>query len=237
MTSLSELRFFTTPKHDCSYLPEEQAVTIFADPLATIDTSTYTSLSAAGFRRSGSHIYRPYCASCNACVPARVPVKTFVQRRKHKRVMKRNQDIEVQKTAPELRNEYFELYERYINERHADGDMYPADMKQFESFLVKGRKEATFYEFRDKDKQLLAVAVADRLLDGFSAIYTFYDSNDRSRSLGGYAILWLIEEARRLNLNNVYLGYWIKDCQKMNYKTEYKPIELFIRNKWISIPS
>tara|TARA_B100000029_G_scaffold504356_1_gene583056 strand:+ start:405 stop:1118 length:714 start_codon:yes stop_codon:yes gene_type:complete len=237
VTSLSELKFFKTPKHDCSYLPGEQAVTLFADPLATIDTSTYTSLSAAGFRRSGSHIYRPFCESCNACVPVRVPVKTFVQRRKHKRVIKRNQDIEIHKTPPKLRNEYFELYERYINERHADGDMYPADLKQFESFLVKGREETMFYEFRDNNKQLVAIAVADKLLDGLSAIYTFFEPNDRSRSLGVYAILWLIEEAYRLNLDNVYLGYWIKDSQKMDYKIEYKPIELYIKNKWISIPS
>lgn len=237
MTSLSELRFFTTPEHDCSYLPEEQAVTLFVDPLATIDTATYSSLSSAGFRRSGSHIYRPYCASCSACIPVRVPVNEFVDKRRHKRVIKRNQDIRIQARPPQLRDEYFKLYERYINERHSDGDMYPADLKQFESFLVNGRNEATFYEFRDVQNTLLAVAVADKLLDGLSAIYTFFEPDDRNRSLGVYAILWLIHEARRLRLSHLYLGYWIKECQKMNYKTEYKPIEIYIKDQWIAIPN
>ena len=237
MTSLSELRFFKTPEHDCSYLPEEQAVTLFVDPLATIDTATYSSLSSAGFRRSGSHIYRPYCASCSACIPVRVPVNEFVDKRRHKRVMKRNQDLRIQSRSPQLRDEYFELYERYINERHADGDMYPADLKQFESFLVNGRDEATFYEFRDTQNTLMAVAVADKLLDGLSAIYTFFEPNDRTRSLGVYAILWLIHEARRLGLSHLYLAYWIKECQKMSYKTEYKPIELYIKDQWITIPN
>ena len=232
MTSLSELRFFTTPAHDCSYLDDRQAITLFVDPLAKIDTNLYSSLSAVGFRRSGSHIYRPYCQNCSACVPVRIPVQQFDYRRRHRRILKRNEDMTVRSVMPVSTREYFDLYERYIAARHSDGDMYPASSEQFSSFLVDGREEAAFYEFRVRGK-LLAISVVDRLNNGLSAIYTFFDPDEDARALGVLAILWLIGETKRLGLEHLYLGYWIKDCQKMNYKVDYKPTELYINNHWV----
>ena len=138
--------------------------------------------------------------------------------------------------APALTEEYFALYDRYISERHDDGDMYPASRDQFQSFLVDGRPEASFYEFRASEK-LLAVAVADELNDGLSAIYTFFDPDEDARSLGVFAILWLIERVGRMELDYLYLGYWIKQCQKMSYKMDYKPIELYVNNSWIKLDS
>lgn len=234
MTSLSELRFFTTPAHDCSYLEGKQAITLFADPLARIDKDLYSALSAVGFRRSGNHIYRPYCQSCTACIPVRIPVERFTMRRRHRRVVKANSTIVVKKIAPILTEEYFSLYERYISARHADGDMFPASRDQFQSFLVDGRPEASFYEFRDNG-ELLAVAVADELNDGLSAIYTFFDPNRDNQTPGMFAILWLIQETHRIGLDYLYLGYWIKQCQKMSYKMDYKPIELYVNNAWVDI--
>ena len=133
-----------------------------------------------------------------------------------------------------MQEEYFKLYDQYISERHSDGDMYPASEDQFQSFLVEGREEASFYEFRAQGK-LLAVAVADRLDNGISAIYTFFDPQESRRSLGSFAVLWLIEEAVRLELDHLYLGYWIKQCQKMSYKTDYKPLETFVNNHWMMV--
>lgn len=234
MTSLSELRFFTTPAHDCSYLEGKQAITLFADPLARINKDLYSSLSAVGFRRSGSHIYRPYCQSCSACIPVRIPVSQFNMKRRFRRIIKRNGDIVVNQCAPELSEEYFDLYNRYITRRHPDGDMYPPSRDQFQSFLVEGRPEARFFEFRGPEK-LLAVAVADELNDGLSAIYSFFDPDEEPRAPGVFAILWLIEETRRKELAHLYLGYWIKQCAKMNYKMDYKPIELYVNNNWIAV--
>ncbi len=236
MNSLSDLRFFTTPAHECSYLDDRQAITLFADPLAPIDKNLYSSLSAVGFRRSGTSIYRPYCQSCTACIPVRIPVARFSPRRSQKRVTRANADLQVLKKQPTFTSEYFNIYARYINERHADGDMYPATQDQFQSFLVDARPETSFYEFRDANR-LLAVAVADELNDGLSAIYTFFDPDERHRALGVHAILWLIGEARRRNLSYLYLGYWIKQCQKMNYKMDYKPIELYVNNEWARLDS
>lgn len=234
MTSLTELRFFTTPSHECSYLDDKQAITLFVDPLALVDKNLYSELSSVGFRRSGSHIYRPYCQSCSACIPVRVPVSRFALKRRHRRVLKSNSDLTVTRMPPAMNDEYFALYDRYITQRHSDGDMYPASKEQFESFLVEGRPEASFYEFRESG-QLVSVAVADELNDGLSAIYTFFEPEMQSRALGVHAILCLIEETKQLGLAHLYLGYWIKECQKMNYKMEYKPIELYVNNGWVTI--
>ena len=232
MTSLSELRFFTTPAHDCSYLSDKQAITLFADPLAKINKDLYSALSSAGFRRSGNHIYRPHCQSCNACIPVRVPVSTFKMKRRFRRILRRNVDDKVNTVEPELTEEYFDLYERYINARHADGDMFPASRDQFQSFLVDGRPEACFIEFRTSAR-LLAVAVADELNDGLSAIYSFFDPGEEERAPGVFAILELINAAKFRDLDYLYLGYWIKHCKKMNYKLDYRPIEIFVNNRWV----
>ena len=61
MSNLRTLVFFATPAHDCSYLPDRQATTMFVDPRAKVDKRLYSQLTALGFRRSGSHYYRPHC--------------------------------------------------------------------------------------------------------------------------------------------------------------------------------
>ncbi len=133
---------------------------------------------------------------------------------------------------PAVTDEYYALYEQYIAVRHSDGDMYPAEPDQFRSFLVDGRQEASFFELR-LGPRLLAVAVADELDDGLSAIYTFFDPAESRRSPGTFAVLMLVDRARQLGLPYLYLGYWIKECAKMSYKTDYRPLELFINNRWI----
>jgi arginine-tRNA-protein transferase len=126
------------------------------------------------------------------------------------------------------------LYRRYIEQRHADGDMFPPSRDQFSTFLVRDLPFSRFYEFRI-DGRLVAVAVTDLLPNGISAVYTFYEPTEERRSLGRFAILWQITEALRLGLEAVYLGYWIKNCKKMNYKTQYRPIELLINQRWVAL--
>lgn len=234
MTDLAHLKFYATQPHACSYLDDEQAVTLFLEPRQQVDGPTYARLSELGFRRSGQHLYRPHCPQCQACVPARIPVDSFSCSRQQLRIYKRNRDLQVSTTAPRLTTEIYQLFARYINARHADGDMYPPSEEQFESFLVSDSPFAEFNEFR-LDGRLLAVAVTDRLANGLSAVYSFFDPDQAPRSLGRYAILWQIEEARRSALPAVYLGYWIRNCRKMNYKAEYRPLEMLINQRWIKI--
>jgi arginyl-tRNA--protein-N-Asp/Glu arginylyltransferase len=233
MTDLSAIKFFVTPLHKCSYLPRQDAVTLFADPKVSVNHSLYSELSELGFRRSGNYLYRPHCKHCCACIPVRVPVHKFVPSRKQKRVLKRNQDLDVRRVPAHFNPEHYQLYERYISAKHRDGDMFPPSADQFSSFLLSDWGNTFFYEFRLQG-ELMAVAVCDEMQNGLSAVYTFYAPEAGERSLGVHAILWQIQESLVRGLPALYLGYWIKECQKMNYKTEYKPLEMFLNNQWIS---
>lgn len=234
MTELARLKFYATQPHPCSYLPAEQATTLFLDPSQPMDAQVYAQLSDMGFRRSGDHLYRPHCQQCRACVPARIPVNDFLPDRQQKRILKRNAHLEVRSLPADFEEEHYALYARYIEGRHADGDMYPPSREQYLSFLVRDLPFTRFYEFRE-DGRLLAVAVTDVLPNGLSAVYTFYDPDEEKRSLGRYAILWQIGETARLGLDAVYLGYWIKDCRKMSYKTQYRPLELLVNSRWVKL--
>lgn len=234
MTNLAQLKFFATQPHTCSYLPDERATTLFLDPQQSIDLGTYSRLSDLGFRRSGDHLYRPHCANCSACIAVRIPVARFTPNKQQRRILKRNQDVQVNQVTACFNAEHYALFARYIEQRHADGDMYPPSREQFESFLVREHSFTRFFECRLED-ELIAVAVTDVMENGLSAVYTFFAPEHDRRSLGRFAILWQIEEARRQGLPSLYLGYWIKECRKMNYKTEYRPLEMLVNQRWITI--
>jgi arginyl-tRNA--protein-N-Asp/Glu arginylyltransferase len=231
MTASSGLKFFSTPPHNCSYLDNLQATTLFADPEATMNNTIYNQLSGYGFRRSGNYIYKPQCLNCQACISVRIPVHEFSMNRQQQRVWKKNQDITVRRVAPTYYQNHYDLYVRYIKQRHADGDMYPPSVAQYLSFLFSDWSDTHLYEFLLDDK-LVAVAVCDVLKNGLSAVYTFYDTAYEQRSLGTYAILWEIDCTQKIGMDFLYLGYWVKDSPKMAYKRNFKPLEALIEQLW-----
>lgn len=231
-SSLRDLKVYTTYPHRCSYLEQEEATTLFIDPRQPVDQTLYSNLSLLGFRRSGNHIYRPHCNHCNACIPARVPVEEFRASRSQRRCLKRNSDLTIEALDSISDDESYALYARYIDARHADGDMYPPDRDQYESFLNNPWGCTRYFALRDASGATIGIAVVDEMLDGLSAIYTFYDPEEESRSLGRFAILWQIERCREKGLPYVYLGYWIRECRKMAYKADYQPLEIMVNNQW-----
>lgn len=229
-----QVQFFLTPKHPCSYLNRNSAQTLFFDPRQVVTPDIYQALTDQGFRRSGSHLYRPHCGSCQACIPTRLPVAQFKPRRSQRKVMRRNQDLHVRIEEAAFSRRHFHLYERYISLRHADGDMYPASEDQYRSFLLSPWSNSLFVSLYDRDR-LLSVAVTDKQPRGLSAIYTFFEPLEERRSLGVFSILKQIELCQDWDIPHLYLGYWIKDCEKMSYKTQYRPAELYINNGWIPL--
>ncbi len=233
-SSLRDLKVYTTYPHSCSYLRDQEATTLFVDPRQPVDQKLYSKLSVMGFRRSGNHIYRPHCTHCNACIPARIPVDGFEPRRGQKRIWQRNQDLRVVNTDDIDDDAAFNLYHRYISLRHSDGDMYPPDREQYQAFLNSVWECTRYFRFYDKGR-LIAVAVVDKLEDGLSAIYTFFDPRADKRSLGVHAVLWEVEQAREMGLDYLYLGYWIRDCQKMSYKANYRPLQVYVNSRWTTL--
>lgn len=231
MTSLKDLKLYTTSEHDCSYLPGMLAKTLFVDPEFNIDQEFHTRLNEIGFRRSGAHLYRPHCQNCQQCIPCRILVNEFKLNQRFRRVMNKNNDLNVSPVDSIASEEHFKLYEDYINARHSDGDMHPPSREQYQSFLVTKHEDTLYLEIRHKEI-LIGVLICDRLLNALSAVFTFYDPKLEKRSLGTFAILWQIEVANRLKLSYLYLGYWIKDCKKMNYKSQFQPCELLYPDGW-----
>lgn len=231
MNQQTKLNFFASTAEACSYLDNRQAVSAFANPHIDMDMDTYNELIQHGFRRSGGYIYRPHCPDCQQCVSVRIPVKEHSLSRSERRVMRRNTDITITTSEDKFREQHFKLYQRYINHRHGDGSMANSTRADYHRFLISNWSETLFIEFRLHGK-LIAVAASDIMTSGISAVYTFFDPDYNDRSLGHFAILCQIHEARAQELDYLYLGYWIKDCGKMSYKHRYKPLEGFINDQW-----
>lgn len=232
MNDISQLAFFLTEEHTCSYLETERSTTLFADPQSKLDKTSYSQLSNLGFRRSGSHVYRPHCLQCQKCTPIRLPVDIFVPSRSQRRCLKKNDDLHLSVTDNIETKECFDLYKRYIDKRHRDGDMYPASREQYSSFLTSEWGITRYLCGRDNTGTLIFVAVMDELINGLSAIYTFFDPDEEKRSLGVFSILSQIRLAQTKQLPFVFLGYWIAQSRKMSYKTQYMPYQLYINNQW-----
>lgn len=230
---LSHFKYFVTKNDDdCSYIDGKLSRIILIDPQAKINNHVFSALADGGFRRSGELIYKPSCNSCAQCLACRIPVADFKINSMQKKAWKRNQDLKVTLIpAHQASKEHAELYVKYVQHRHSDKQSSPPDEQQFYDYLVVSRTQNIFIEYW-LNEQLIAVSACDMFHDGLSAVYTFFDPDYQKRSLGVFSVLTQIEYAKSLQLDYVYLGYWIPHSQKMNYKAQYQPLEILYKGKW-----
>ena len=201
------------------------------DPEMSLNMPVYNQLIQCGFRRSGKHCYRPYCIGCQECIACRIPVKSFITSRSQRRCLNKNADLKLSVTKASFSEEYFALYRHYLNSRHADGSMCNPSEEDYRQFLYCDWSDTRFLELR-LHGQLVAVAVTDFMGNGLSAVYSFYNPELAKRSLGTLCILKQIQYAKEIELDYIYLGYWIKDHEKMHYKSNFKSLQLYHDEKW-----
>ncbi len=228
---LAALQFYATAPYPCSYLPNRLARSQVATPSHLIDSRVYGELVRLGFRRSGAFTYRPYCDNCRECVPVRVPIANFKMNRSQRRSLGRHRNLTTNRRILAFHSEHYALYLRYQRHRHPGGGMDQDSREQYQHFLLHSNVGTDLYEFRE-DEKLRMVSLVDRLHDGLSSVYTFYDVDSPGASYGTYSVLWQIQRCQELGLPFLYLGYWIAESKKMAYKAAFRPIEGLVQGGW-----
>ena len=231
---LLTLQSYITAPYVCGYLSGMAARSQVVVPYQLIDANVYSELVKMGFRRSGMFVYKPACDACDACISIRVRVDAFQPSRSQKKTAKRLAYLEASVVDLRDADEYYALYQEYQKKRHPGGGMDEDKREQYQEFLGCSYVETKVAEYREAadGHALRMISVMDILHDGISAVYTYYDPNNERCSYGTYGILWQIAYAKKLGLPYVYLGYWINGCEKMSYKSNFRPFEILTAQGW-----
>ncbi|HYB09958.1 MAG TPA: arginyltransferase [Alphaproteobacteria bacterium] len=224
--------FYLSGPRPCPYLFGRIERSIFTDLTSAEGDRLYETLLRGGFRRSHQVAFRPACPECQACVPVRVLTESFEERPWMRRILKLNAPLAVEVVPARASREQYALFRRYIATRHGDGEMALMDYDDYRNMIEDSPVRSFVLEFRDPLGVLVAACLADRLSEGFSAVYSFFAAGGKWPSLGSYMILHLILAAQQRSLPYVYLGYWVGGSRKMAYKARFRPLEALGSEGW-----
>ena len=224
----------------CPYLPGMIERKVFANLPFSDGAHVNDELTHAGFRRSQNIAYRPACEGCDACVSVRLPVPEFVFSRSQRKVVVRNADLSRDLVEAEATVEQFDLLKHYLATRHPDGGMTDMTWQDYVAMVEDTAVRTHLFEYRLPSEDggpgdLIAVTLADLLSDGLSMVYSFFDPRQERRSLGVFAILDHVRQAAAVNLSFVYLGYWVQGSTKMDYKANFRPMEVLRPLGWVRL--
>jgi arginyl-tRNA--protein-N-Asp/Glu arginylyltransferase len=238
-------QFYLTAPSPCPYLPGMMERKVFTHLVGKRAAALNDMLTQTGFRRSQTIAYRPACENCRGCVSVRVVVDEFRPSDSQRRILRGNADLVGAVSSPKPTAEQYSLFRDYLDSRHPDGGMADMSVLDYSMMVEDSHIDTIITEYRRRgpdthihgrgEGALIAACLTDRLADGLSLVYSFYDPGMAKRSLGAYIILEHIEKARRLGLPHVYLGYWVEGSRKMAYKGAYLPQERLGLNGWTRV--
>ena len=225
-------QFFLTPGGPCPYLPGKTERKVFARLGGNLAQPLSEALTHSGFRRSQSIAYRPACEGCSACVSVRIRCGEFEASRGQRRILRRGHDLARAEVAAEATREQFALLRTYLDSRHPGGGMSDMGLFDYVAIVEETPVQTHIVEYRAGDGTLVACALTDRLKDGLSMVYSFFHPGEVGRSLGSYMILDHVRAAQEAGLPYVYLGYWVRGSDKMDYKIRFSPLEALTQSGW-----
>ncbi len=230
-------QFFLTPGGPCPYLPGKVERKVFARLGGNLAQPLSEALTHSGFRRSQSIAYRPACEGCSACVSVRIRTSDFAPSRNQKRILRRSDDLVRGEVTAEATREQFALLRTYLDSRHPGGGMSDMGLFDYVAMVEETPVSTHIVEYRaastsENGGTLAACALTDRLKDGLSMVYSFFHPGEDARSLGTYMILDHVRAAQAAGLPYVYLGYWVRGSEKMDYKVRFSPLEALGPNGW-----
>ena len=219
-------QFYRSGPLPCPYLPGRIERKLFTRLSGPWSTEVNATLTRSGFRRSHDILYRPVCPDCVACVPVRIVIAEFRPDRTMRRLMKNNADLYLIDAPAVATTEQFDLFHDYQQVRHGESDMARMGLADFAAMVQDGQADTSLIELRLRaTHQLVGAVLVDRVGDGYSAVYSFFDPSAPKRSLGAALVLSLIDRCRQEGLPYLYLGYWIEGSRKMSYKARFQPLE------------
>lgn len=218
------------PPDTCAYLPEQRSRLVY-EFVERATPAEYGVRLRSGWRRFGHAWFRPVCESCSACQSLRVPVRTFTPDRSQRRAWNANRDsLTLVVGPPSASPEKRRLFDEFHRHQHVSKG-WPGSSGDYDEMFVKGPFAAEEWCYLSGNR-LVAVGYVDRVPDGLSAIYFFYDPAERHRSLGTFNILTAIERSRTADLPFVYLGYYVEGCRSLEYKGRFQPNEILDGSEW-----
>lgn len=232
-------QFYLTSPTACPYLPGQTERKVFTHLVGRRAADLNNALTQGGFRRSQTIAYRPACEFCRACVSVRVLASEFRPTRSMRRVLTDNRDLVASVRSNKPTTEHYSLFRAYLNARHGDGGMADMTVLDFAMMIEDSHVETMIVEYRLPPTEdgapgaLVAACLTDKLNDGLSMVYSFFDPAYASRSPGVFMILDHIQRASALDLRCLYLGYWVSGSRKMDYKGRFLPQERLLSEGWV----
>ena len=156
----------------------------------------------------------------------------FAPTRNLRKVINRNCALTSEILLPDASREQYDLLRKYLDTRHENGGMSQMTVLDYIAMVEETSVKTNLVEYRDADERLVACLLVDRMRDGLSLVYSFFDPDMEANSLGTYIILDQIARAQAMKLPHVYLGYLIEDCGKMSYKKRFKPLQILDEEGW-----
>jgi arginine-tRNA-protein transferase len=235
-------QFYLTAPSPCPYLPGREERKVFTHIVGTDAARMNDMLTLGGFRRSQTIAYRPACENCRACVSVRVQADSFEWSRSFRRNIADNGDLVGEAKPAHPTSEQYSLFRRYIDSRHSDGGMVRMTALDYAQMIEDSHVRTSVVEYRRRGPDtaingrgtgpLIAAVLIDRLGDGLSMVYSFYDPEEAHRGLGTFMILDHVRRTLKEGLPYLYLGYLVEGSPKMAYKGRFRPQERLRADGW-----